>query len=223
MSRLLLLTSWFTVACAGGGAAEPEDTNVEDAEDTAGPDVGEAVTLRNTPVDCVDFGNLAPVLPDEAGFYGAAALRSDGGPVSLSEIRYELAHSGACDASIPHRVFLHVVEDGFPAERPRELSVYKELDAEIEVDGPGRAEVILLLDEPISLRVGQELIVAVELAASVDGAASVCVALCGDDGGTAGLNWWSGASAAPFFWSDLVVDFGFGRDLIVSAAGERGR
>ena len=55
--------------------------------------------------------------------------------------------------------------------------------------------------------------------ANADVTESICIAACADGGGKPGVNWWTGATEAPFDWSDLVADFGFTHDMMVTASG----
>jgi hypothetical protein len=198
---------------AGEPTPEPEpDAGVDPGVEIG---VGDPVCQGHAdPDQAVDIG---PVLPDEAGDLAAARITPPSYPFEVTSVSYKLTgQTAVCGTDIAHavRVFAAPTADAPPAE-PADVQ-------RIEVDGAAtdeRARIVTLpLDTPIVLEDGEDLFVAIEMAANQALTVAVCLDGCAIQAEDR-RQFWSTESEAPHSWATLY-SYGIAQDYAIWATGE---
>lgn len=219
---LVVLFAVLASACASENTSPSDIRTTPDAAPPApdaelAPDAAPAATsvLSNADIEGCAVGALvSPVLPDEASHVAAGKLTPQSYPFAVGVVGYKLSVSATCTATVAHRVDVYVTTSDAIEEEPTVVATFA-VDASSEDAAAPFFSNELVLDPPIVLQVGEQLVVAVEQAADPTFSRSTCLAGC--LGGTSGVNFWSNASEPPYPWGDLVEDFNFNVNYLVWA------
>ncbi len=187
---------------------------------------GDELELSNVALPCNVEDFTYPLLPDEAGQRAASSLKPPSYPFEVTRVRYELggaAINAQCANTMAHLVEVHVSDAAKPDASPSvNAASWVSISVPDEADAADLRAVELTLDPPLTLSDGQHLVVSVELVASMDLMSSLCLRSCADAKPVVGVDWWSGAAAEPYMWADMIADFGFTTNFLISAYGTAG-
>ncbi len=199
-----------------------QSSSSDGADSTGTTDGSQEMELGNTPEPCVTEDFVFPFLPDEAGHLAATILTPDAYPFEVTRVLYELGGDnlgGTCNSTLAHHVEVFITPDGVLTDAPSGMAEFVSIDVPEDAMAMGGRTVELELPTPIMLERGDSIVVAVALEANADTSASVCIRTCSDDGGIAGIDWWSNAALEPYFWADMVADFAFATNFTARAFG----
>ncbi len=166
----------------------------------------------NNDADCLAWESIHPDAGEEGQLY-AVRLTPPSYPYEVSGIHYELWHAPSndypCDAQPAHRAEVFVATTDAPPASP---SVTKIDNKAVSLSGDGIRVVKSSLPSPITLKTGEHLFVALELAGL-----STCLMTCKDAKVTT-RDYWSNATKAPYSWA-TVASFGVDAHARIGANG----
>jgi hypothetical protein len=176
--------------------------------------------LANYPaVECYD-AELSPDVGEE-GMLGATRLTPPSYPWRVTAVRYTAAAMPEgdyrCSTAPDARVEVSVTEGDAPAASPTPVAVMPVEGLDLP-DGTLRF-VDVPLPEPVVLRDGQHLVVAVSLGGALPEVG--CIAGCQNRRAEPGRFFWSNAVQAPYDWADLE-SFGITAEYAIFAVGAPG-
>lgn len=172
------------------------------------------VVLGNVAAGCVSDQKIGPLLPDEAGHFGATTLTPPRYPFTVTSISYALgSNSGTCNAGVAHNVLVFKSTADKPSLRPTADGPITTLTVAAAADAD--RNIAMQLPTAITLNAGEKLIVAIQLKAA--GNKSICISAC--PSAHVKQDWWSNAVAEPYAWADMVAEFGFASQFIIHASG----
>lgn len=244
----LLLVACAVSACTGDdGASEPAPSNDAAALDATpaeadmiadggapdlAPDATPDAELARVQLQnvleigrCENARRIYPALPDEVGHWALERLTPTDTPTLVDGIVYQMfgvdeEEGPFCRSGLPHRVFALVAPEGPPPEGPSDTDDYRTFEITLPESPLEAADVPF--DPPFVLDEGDALFVGVEMAAEAD--TSLCIAACRPLGGALrNRSYWSNATAEPYPWGDLVVDFGLSENFTIRAYGRAPR
>ena len=178
--------------------------------------------LTNAPIPCVQVSSVAPYLPDEAGHHIGGIFTPPQYPFTVELIEYTLEEPPdvpSCRSELGHRLEISAISAGQapPSQPADEAIAHLSFDIPSATMSTERRVIIQLLEEPLTLNNGERLLVSVALDAEGDD--HLCAAICEDEVATPNSTLWSGASAAPYAWSELSA-FGITGELLMRVVGE---
>jgi len=241
-AQVLLLSSVLSVAActsrerrgsadAGGGAdsstvidaghvVEGEDAGRRELDDGGGPiDPPGEVWIGNVTRGCTFDNSIGPVLPDEAGHFGASTLTPTSYPVTVTHVGYSLMDNDGCMDGLAHRVEIYKLTEARPPNMPTAAQRIETIEVPESASGAGGRAFEHALASRVTLSEGERLVVAIQMTANDALTRSICLLTCGT-GGTPMQDWWSNAAAPPFAWADMFEDFGFTSQYYIYARGE---
>lgn len=208
----LIVCAGLFGCAAGGESGNPPDSDGPEGMDSPNPDGPPSGPAPGDEPSPIELGNACE---GEADFI-AAPLEAPGGhiairltpeitPLLVRTLRYELVDAdevGFCNPTIQHQVSVFTGLLDAPSGSPI-------ADFEAAIAGPsGKADaasgsyVEVELDEPLAVRSGESIFVAINLPLD-DADNSLCVRSC--SGRTdEGRNFWTDDDSAPYSWSDLT-------------------
>ena len=180
------------------------------------------ITVSNAPIPCQQGSVVGPSVPQEANHYAAAVLTPPSLPFTVTTVGYDLVAKAddRCVNTLGHRVDVFVVNAQSPltASPSTDAVDYLTMNVPESRGVESKRTVRLVLERPIRINEGEQLVVAVQLGQF--GANKLCIGMCTDTAGSPGRNLWSNAANEPFDWQDLLVDFRLTGHLVVHLEGQ---
>jgi len=221
-------------ACSDDNGPPPPDAGSPDlardlssVDQRPGPDLRAPDTVRPLHVltNAADKCGATLLTPDpgEENHLGAGRLTPSSYPFEVTTVRYHLGHGEnkgiECNAGLEHKVELYVSTDTKPPATPASPLVLTVAAVDPSTISSEGRKVSLDLAQPITLKSGEHLFVAIRFAGTHPKV--LCVGVNEEDPYQGDRNYWSNAAAAPYAWAQLD-SFGLKGSIMVSALGYLG-
>ena len=179
----------------------------------------EVIVMNNAGDACTHTNAMHPS-PEEGEHLAASRLPPPKYPLLVNSIEYHLVHEKldavTCNAGLAHSIEIYVDDSLAPKSVPDVVEAHYVETTELEFGSVYLFTFEFTLSEPLLLKEGQHIFVAVKM--PYHGPDALCLLICMDDLPHDDANYWSNADAPPYAWM-AFESAGIPGNIILSAYG----